>query len=526
MAPLANDEDHKIYGEGCGSHFLVVAYSIQGHVNPARTLAHRLAQTSGCTATLSVPLSCHRRMFPSSSDDDGEATTIISDGLISYLPFSDGKDDGSWPVDSEDRARRRDANFRTLSAVVSRLASGGSRPPVTCVVCTLSMPMVREVARAHGLPLAVYWIQPATVLATYYHYFHGHDALLRLLGLDDGGGRGHGQHEVTLPGLHRPLRARDMPTFLSEEKSQDGLSKMVLQSLRELFQKMDQEQEENKPVVLVNTFGELEDVALRAVHPYMDVFAVGPAVPVPGVLGGSRHQGEMNSASELAQIHLVPHDDETKKAYMEWLDAQPEKSVVYLSFGSLLGYTKRQAEEVLHGLQASGRPYLWVVRKEGRAEEVDLWLTEVEEEKKDISKGMVVAWCDQQRVLAHPSVGCFVTHCGWNSTLEAVVCGVPMVAVPSWSDQPVNAWLVEEEWGVGVRAERDGEGVLTRGELARCVELLMGGGDRAVQVRANASGLKERARRAVAAAGPLEACLESFVETMQGLGRSGKQIAF
>ena len=153
-------------------------------------------------------------------------------------------------------------------------------------------------------------------------------------------------------------------------------------------------------------------------------------------------------------------------------------------------------------------------------------LAEVEEEKKDISKGMVVAWCDQQRVLAHPSVGCFVTHCGWNSTLEAVVCGVPMVAVPSWSDQPVNAWLVEEDWGVGVRAERDGEGVLTRGELARCVELLMGGGDRAVQVRANASGLKERARWAVAAAGPLEACLESFVETMQGLGRSGKQIAF
>lgn len=504
-SPLAKDEDHKNHGEGCSSsHFLVVAYSIQGHINPARTLAHRLAQLSGCTATLSVPLSGHRRMFPSSSDEDPEA--IISDGLISYAPFSDGIDDGTWPSDEEDRARRHESNFRTLSAVVSRLAAaagGSSRPPVTCVVCTLSLPVVGEVARAHGLPLAFYWIQPATVLATYYHYFHGHDELHQLL-LAGGGGGG----EVILPGLHRPLRTGDMPTFFFADKTQDGMSKMVLKSMRELFQQMD-DQAEKKPVVLVNTFAALEDVALAAVQPYMDVFAVGPAVPVPS-------KDDDGASGELAQLHLVQQDDDEKKAYVAWLDAQPDKSVVYLSFGSLLGYTPRQAEEVLHGLQATGRPYLWVVRREGRAEEVaDLCLT--------AAAGMVVAWCDQQRVLAHPSVGCFVTHGGWNSTLEALVCGVPMVAVPSWSDQPVNAWLVEEEWQVGVRAERDGEGVLTRGELARCVELVMGaGGDRAAQVRASASGLKERAKEAVAAGGPLEASLRRFVKSMQDLGPSGK----
>jgi len=221
-APLAKDEDHKKHGDGRSSHFLVVAYSMQGHVNPARTLAHRLAQVSGCTATLSIPLSGHRRMFP--SDDDEEA--IISDGLISYLPFSDGIDDGTWPVD-----------FRTLSAVISRLAASG-RPPVTCVVCTLSMPVVGEVARAHGLPLAVYWIQPAAVLATYYHYFHGHDELLRLLaaaGQHETSGNLRSDDEVTLPGMLRPLRTRDMPSFFFIGKTKDGLSKMVLQSMDELF---------------------------------------------------------------------------------------------------------------------------------------------------------------------------------------------------------------------------------------------------------------------------------------------------
>ncbi|PUZ43676.1 hypothetical protein GQ55_8G027000 [Panicum hallii var. hallii] len=494
---LAKDENHN-HGEqeqGRCSHFLVVAYGIQGHINPARTLARRLARIGGCTATLSVSASGHRRMFPSHGISCDEE---VSDGLISYIPFSDGKDDGSWPTDSEDRARRREANFRSLSAVVDRLAASGR--PVTCMLCTLSMPVVGEVAREHRLPISVYWIQPATVLATYYHYFHGHGELI-----GQHGGSSSTQDQVTLPGLH-PLRISDMPSFFTE-KTPSELSKMLLPAFRELFEQIEQE----KLIVLVNTFDALEDVALKAIQPYMDVFAVGPAVPPP--LGALPQHKD---ASEAAQIHLFKHDE---KNCMEWLDAQLERSVVYLSFGSLLAYTKRQAEEILHGLQSHGQPYLWVVRKEGRAEEVDSCLREAKAD----SKGMVVEWCDQQKVLSHPSVGCFVTHCGWNSTLEAVVSGVPMLAVPSWSDQPMNAYLVEEEWRVGVRAERDAEGVLTRDELASRLELLMGGSERSGQIRANAQSLKERAQEAVATHGPLERSLRSFIsKSMENLDQSRK----
>ncbi|OEL31756.1 Crocetin glucosyltransferase, chloroplastic [Dichanthelium oligosanthes] len=422
-------------------------------------------------------------MFPSHESSCDEE---VSDGLISYAPFSDGKDDGSWPKDSEERAQRRRANFLGLSAIINRLAASGR--PVTCMVCTLSMLAVGEVAREHRLPFAVYWIQPTTVLATYYHYFHGHDKLIAVQ---------HGinpTYEVTLPGLH-PLKICDMPTFFTE-KTQNDLSKMILQALRELFEQMDQE----KPTVLVNTFDALEDVALKAIQPYMDVVAVGPSVPP---LGALQHK---NNASE-AQIHLFKHDE---KNCMEWLDTQLEKSVIYLSFGSLLAYTKRQAEEILHGLQCYGQPYLWVVRKEGRAEAVDLCLREVK-----AGKGMIVEWCDQQKVLSHPSIGCFVTHCGWNSTLEAIVSGVPMLTVPSWSDQPMNAYLIEKEWKVGIRAERDAEGILTREELANCLELLMGGSEKATQIRANAHNLKERAHETVATDGPLETNLQNFIKSMQ-----------
>ncbi|KAJ1264504.1 hypothetical protein BS78_08G006000, partial [Paspalum vaginatum] len=429
-------------------------------------------------------------MFPPSSSnvETSHETEVISDGLISYIPFSDGVDDGSWPMDQEERARRHEASFRSLSSVVTRLTATGRS--VTCMVCTLSMPVVVEVAREHRIPFAVYWIQPATVLAACYHYFHGHDEFLTEHANDQA-------YEVTLPGL-RPLRIRDMPTTIVASKTtlDNPLSAIVLRALRLLFEQMD---EEVKPVVLVNTFDALESVALAALQPYMDVFAVGPAVPHDDKNG--------SAATAAAQIHLFEHD---AKPYMEWLDAQEERSVVYVSFGSLLSYTKRQAEEIFHGLQSYGKPYLWVVRREGRAEEVNLCLSE--EAMAGGSEGVVVEWCDQQRVLLHPAVGCFVTHCGWNSTLEAVVHGVPMVAAPSWSDQTMNAYLVEEEWEVGVRAERDAEGVLTREELVRCLELLMDGSDeRAAQIRANAGNLRERAREAAAKDGPLERSLQNFV---------------
>ena len=106
MALGKHDQDHQNYLEGYhhGSHFLVVSYGIQSHVNPARALARRLAGTGGCAATLSVPVSGHRRMFPPSSKVENSSEEVISDGLISYIPFSDAVDDGSWPMEQEERA--------------------------------------------------------------------------------------------------------------------------------------------------------------------------------------------------------------------------------------------------------------------------------------------------------------------------------------------------------------------------------------------------------------------------------------
>ncbi|XBI78026.1 hypothetical protein VPH35_087792 [Triticum aestivum] len=462
------------YGDG-HIHFLVAVYSMQGHLNPARCLARRLAGIGGATVTLSMPIFGHRRTL--ASDEE------VNDGAISYIPFSDGKDDGSWAKDWEERTWRRRASAESLSAVVGRLAAEGR--PVTCMVSTLNMPPAIDVAREHRIPFAVFWVQPATTLATYYHYFHGHAEMINSRAADTA-------CVVSLPGLH-PLSIREMPSLIIDK---DEASKMYLRGFGELFEQIEQD----KAMVLVNTCDalELEATSLKALQSHLDVIAVGPTVPPAG-------------AGEEA-IHLFRRDE---KKYMEWLDSQPAKSVVYVSFGSLGTYSQRQAEEILRGLRCCARAYLWVVRREGRMEEVERLIMGTGAED-DESTGMVVEWCDQLRVLAHPSVACFVTHCGWNSTLEAVASGVPPVAVPGWSDQSLNAHLVEE-WGVGVRAERDAEGLLPGVELARCVELVMGDGGTAAKVKTNAAAYQEKARQAMAADGPSERNLGSFVNRVRHL---------
>ncbi|KAI4967977.1 hypothetical protein ZWY2020_006875 [Hordeum vulgare] len=80
-------------------------------------------------------------------------------------------------------------------------------------------------------------------------------------------------------------------------------------------------------------------------------------------------------------------------------------------------------------------------------------------------RGLIVSWCPQLDVLSHKATGCFLTHCGWNSTTEAIVTGVPLLAMPQWTDQPTTAKYIESAWGIGVRVHRDKEGIVRKEEV-------------------------------------------------------------
>ncbi|KAL6641909.1 hypothetical protein ACP70R_020090 [Stipagrostis hirtigluma subsp. patula] len=459
-----------------GTHFLVVAYGLQGHLNPSRALARRLARVGAAVrVTLSVTVAAHGRMFPSLASPDEE----VSDGLISYVPYSDGFGVVTRPRSADERARCRRESVESLSAIVRRLAAAGR--PVTCVVSALFLPAV-DVAVQHGIPLAVYCVQSAAAFAAFYHYFHGYEQLVA-------SHVGDPTYEVSLPGLG-PLRIRDFPSFLVDATGSEH-SMAMLQWLRELFEHIGRGK---APKILMNTIDVLEATALQAMQQHLDVFAVGPMIP-------RLHQ--IDSTED--HIHLCKKD---QKGYIEWLDAQPDRSVVYMSYGSMVAYNRQQVEEILQGLRECGRPYLWVVRKDGRDEEVERCLIE----NHSSEQGMILEWCDQLEVLSHPSVGCFVTHCGWNSTLEAITLGVPLVAVPNWTDQALNAHLVEDDWGVGVRAELNADGLLVATELTRCIEMVIGEGEKAANIQNSVKALKEKVQTDVT---EVELSLQNFIKAMQ-----------
>ena len=168
---------------------------------------------------------------------------------------------------------------------------------------------------------------------------------------------------------------------------------------------------------------------------------------------------------------------------MKWLP------VVYVSFGSLATVGEEQMAELAWGLKRSNRCFLWIVRE---SEESKLPRDFVKETS-DI--GLIIKWCPQLQVLAHKSVGCFITHCRWNSTLEALSLGVPMVAMPQWTDQPTNAKCIADVWHVEVRVKENEKGIVTKEEVEGCIREVMEG-ERGNEMRRNSEKWMKLAKTA------------------------------
>ena len=245
--------------------------------------------------------------------------------------------------------------------------------------------------------------------------------------------------------------------------------------------------------VFVNTFDELAHATIEGLREHLPVIPVGPLLE-PDDAGG---ECESSPAA----------DDDGCTA---WLDARPPRSVVFVAFGSLVNNDSGEVAEIAAGLASTGRPFLWVVRDDTR----DLLSPDaLAAACLDRDRGKVVPWCAQGRVLAHPAVGCFVTHCGWNSTAEALAAGVPVVASPRWSDQRINARFLVDVHRVGVRAPTP----LTRDALREHVEEAMGGPEAAAMAR-RAAGWKETSRAAVRGGSSSDHGVQAFVDQIRHAG--------
>jgi hydroquinone glucosyltransferase len=221
-------------------------------------------------------------------------------------------------------------------------------------------------------------------------------------------------------------------------------------------------------------------------------------------------------------VRSSSEEEADESACLEWLDRQPAGSVAYVSFGTGGALSVEQTAEIAAGLEASGHRFLWVVRMPSldgnpcalgriRGEEDDplAWLPEGFLERTRGQGLAVAAWAPQVRVLSHPATAAFLSHCGWNSTLETLAAGVPIVAWPLYAEQKMNAAILTEVTGVALRpTAASDEGVLvTREEVVAVVrELLEGEKGRAVRGRARE--MQEAAVRAWSSEGSSRRALE------------------
>ncbi|XP_027180046.1 7-deoxyloganetic acid glucosyltransferase-like [Coffea eugenioides] len=316
--------------------------------------------------------------------------------------------------------------FRAM--VTSGSLGHNSEKPATCIIADGIFSFAVDIAKEIGVPLIYfdtispcglwsYLCIPKLIEAQEFP-FKGDDLDAPLSSLQE---------------MECIMRRRDLPSFCRVREIDDPLIQIILEEDRQL---------PLAQALIFNTFEELDRGTLSLMR------TLGPKVYAVGPLHTHLKSRLAATTSPPASSHSLWKED---KSCIAWLNDQPVKSVIYVSIGSLATMTKDQLMEIWYGLVNSGVRFLWVQRPgsiAGSAAEGD----QIPEElaKATQERGYIVDWAPQEEVLGHPGIGGFLTHSGWNSTLESIVEGVPMIGWPYFVDQQVNSRYLLEVWKLGL----------------------------------------------------------------------------
>ncbi|CAM0958121.1 unnamed protein product [Alopecurus aequalis] len=463
-------------------HVVLLASPGAGHLIPMAELARRLVEHHGFQATLVTFTD-----LVSSPEALSGVPASVATTALPRVPLHDLPADTPMETVMFELVRRSLPHLRTLLRSAAHLVA-----LVPDFFCSVALPLASEL----GVPAYVFFPTNLTTLTV----------MRRVVDLHDGVPLGEYRDlpdPLELPGGVSLCRT-DLPQGFG------SCNKPVYAQLLEEGRRY-----RHADGFLVNTFYEMEPATVEEFRQAAEGGAFPPVFPVgPFVRSGSDETGESS-------------------ACVEWLDRQPNGSVVYVSFGSGGSLSVEQTAELAAGLEASGHRFLWIVRmpsmdgeeEHGRGKNNNplAWLPEGFLERTRDKGLAVAAWAPQVRVLSHPATAAFVSHCGWNSALESVSCGVPIVAWPLYAEQRTNAVVLEESVGVALRVrprQPDADGnagvVVQRGEIADAVRELMEGAEKGRAVRRQAGDMQQAAARAWAPEGSSRRALQEVAATWNG----------
>ncbi|XP_072986188.1 UDP-glycosyltransferase 86A1-like [Typha latifolia] len=398
-------------------HAVVIPYPLQGHIIPAVHLAVNLAGRGFAVTFVNTETIHHQTSLASGSSRDDIFSGARESGLdIRYELVSDG-----LPV-AFDRSLNHDqfmfALLHVLSAHVDELVRrivAKADPPVTCLVADTFFVWPSTIAKKVGVPYVSFWTEPALIFTLYYHM----DLLIK---------NGHFASEENrkdtityIPGVPA-IESTELMSYLQETNTSSVVHQIIFKAFEEA---------KEADYILCNTVQELESDTISILQSTKPFYAVGPIFP-------------RGFARSTVATSLWAESD-----CSQWLDSKPATSVLYISFGSYAHVSKRDLKEIAYGVLKSEVNFIWVLRPDVvSSDEAEPLPRGFLEESR--GRGMVVPWCCQIEVLSHPSAGGFLTHCGWNSILESVWCGVPMLCFPLLTDQFTNQKLLVRDWRIGV----------------------------------------------------------------------------
>ncbi|KAI3706688.1 hypothetical protein L6452_24605 [Arctium lappa] len=392
-------------------HFLLIPYPAPGHTIPMMNMAKLLAQQPDVTVTVvTTPLNAVR--YGHALNKPGLPAGFLQ------LPFPAtevGLPEGCESLDAlpnPDLALNFAAAVDMLQFKLERCFETLSPPPI-CIVSDKYLPWTADTADKYRLPRVIFDGMSCFKQLCDHNLY----ASKVFDGLPE-------SETFVVPGLpdRIELTRSQLPAEfnISSRATRERLERVKEAELRSFG-------------IVINSFEELEQEYVDEYKKLKGgkVWCIGPLSLCTD--NDNAQRGKIVSISE--------------QRCMEWLDLRQHGSVVYACLGSVSRVNPMQLIELGLGLEASDHPFIWVIR----AKEVEQWVLESGFEERVKDRGLLIrGWAPQVSILSHPSIGGFLTHCGWNSILEGVCVGVPMITWPQFAEQFLNEKLVVQVLGTGV----------------------------------------------------------------------------
>ncbi|KAI3472051.1 hypothetical protein Pfo_028739 [Paulownia fortunei] len=399
-------------------HAIMIPVPHQGHINPFIDLALKLA-SKGFVITFVHLEFVHHMVSKSHHSNTTLEADLFSEarksGLdIRYATISDGfplEFDRGLHLEEFWESMLLDFPARVDELVAKTIQSDPYLVPFLVADTLFAWPPT--IADKYNLVNVSFWTEPAIVFSLIYH-----SELLREKGHFPC--KEHVEEEISyLPGVES-ISTKDLMSNLKEADIATIVHKVILKAFGEV---------KKADFILHNTIHELESGTLSALDKIQPNYAVGPI------------NFSKNLATNTVSMSLWSESDCT-----HWLESKSPGSVLYVSFGSLVQTSKQVIEEIAYGLLLSEVNFIWVVRAD------------------------TVSSADTDAL----PVGGFLTHCGWNSILESMWCGVPMICYPLAYDQPTNRKLVVDDWKIGINLCDQGTSI-DRKDVAKKIKNLISG---------------------------------------------------